>query len=73
MREHQHLSSAENDVAKNRGFKQMLSNMRMSFQQFVKLWPDFAIVGTGKDMRIRLTTPIQRRTGTLLDFAESPR
>ena len=67
------ISQASKLMLQKQGFKQMLSNMRMSFQQFVKLWPEFAIVGTGKDMRIRLTTPIPRRTGTLLDFAESPR
>ena len=67
------ISQASKTMLQKQGFKQMLSNMRMSFQKFAKLWPDFAIAGTGKDMRIRLTAPIPRRAGTLLDFAESPR
>lgn len=64
------ISQASKLMLQKQGFKQTLSDLRMSFQQFVRLWPDVVIKGTGKDMKLSLTTPIQRTTGTLDDFAE---
>ena len=64
------MSQASKAMQQKQRFKQTLSDLRMSFQQFVRLWPDFKIAGNGKDMRITLTTPIQTRTGTLDDFAQ---
>ena len=64
------MSQASKAMQQKQRFKQTLSDLRMSFQQFVRLWPDFKIAGNGKDMRITLTAPIQTRTGTLDDFAQ---
>ena len=64
------MSQASKAMQQQQRFKQTLSDLRMSFQQFVKLWPDFRVAGNGKDMRISLTAPIQTRTGTLDDFAQ---
>ena len=64
------MSQASKAMQQKQRFKQTLSDLRMSFQQFVRLWPDFKVAGNGKDMRITLTTPIQTRTGTLDDFAQ---
>ena len=64
------MSKASKAMQQKQRFKQTLSDLRMSFQQFVRLWPDFKVAGNGKDMRITLTTPIQTRTGTLGDVAQ---
>ena len=65
------MSQASKAMMQKQRFKQTLSELRMSFQQFAKLWPDFAVKGSGKDMRLTLTAPIPRRTtGTLDDFAQ---
>ena len=64
------MSQASKAMQQKQRFKQTLSDLRMSFQQFVRLWPDFKVAGNGKDMRITLTAPIQTRTGTLDDFAQ---
>ena len=65
------ISQASKAMMQKQRFKQTLSELRMSFQQFARLWPDFAIKGSGKDMRLSLTAPIPRRTtGTLDDFAQ---
>ena len=64
------MSQASKAMQQKQRFKQTLSDLRMSFQQFVRLWPDFKIAGNGKEMRITLTAPIQTRTGTLDDFAQ---
>ena len=65
------MSQASKAMMQKQRFKQTLSELRMSFQQFAKLWPDFVVKGSGKDMRLSLTAPIPRRTtGTLDDIAQ---
>ena len=53
------------------GFKRTLSELRMDFRAFVKLWPDFQISGTGSSTRLTLKEPfVPAGTGALRDFAE---
>ena len=64
------MSQASKAMQLKQCFKQTLADLRMSFQQFVRLWSDFDIAGNGKDMCITLAAPIQTRTGTLDDVAQ---
>ena len=65
------MSQASKAMLQKVRFKLTLSELHMSFQQSAKLWPEFAIKCSGKDMRLSNTAPIPRRTtGTLDDFAQ---
>ena len=65
------MSQASKLMMQKEGFKRTLSELRMDFRAFVKLWPDFQISGTGSSTRLTLKEPfVPARTGTLRDFAE---
>ena len=65
------LSQAAKAMTPKQGFKQALDSQRMSFKQFVQLWPEFELAGHGQATQIVIAAPRQRR-GPLDLFAQKP-
>ena len=55
------MTQAAKAMAPKQGFKQALDSQRMSFRQFVQLWPEFELAGRGQATRVVIAAPRQRR------------
>ena len=55
------LSQAAKAMSQKEGFKQALDSQRMTFKQFVQLWPEFELTGRGTRTRVIIVAPTQRR------------
>ena len=64
------LSQAAKAMTQKQGFKQALDSQRMTFKQFVQLWPEFELTGRGSATRVVIVAPNRQRRGPLDMFAQ---
>ena len=64
------LSGAAKEMARKEGFKRALSDQRMNFKQFVQLWPEFRIIGSGTAMKVQFVGLNPTQLGPLDAFRQ---
>ena len=64
------LSSAAKEMTRKEGFKRALSDQRMNFKQFVQLWPEFRIIGSGTAMKVQFVGLNPTQLGPLDAFRQ---
>ena len=64
------LSSVAKEMTRKEGFKRALSDQRMNFKQFVQLWPEFRIIGSGTAMKVQFVGLNPTQLGPLGAFRQ---